>query len=74
MHCFMLLMAEDNSIVCVLHLPYPFICDWTLVCSFHVLDIVNSAAMKIEVYVSFQLKEFSGLIFKKFSLLYGQKF
>ena len=41
---------------------------------FNVLDIVNSAAMKIEVYVSFQLKEFSVLILKKFSLLYGQKF
>ena len=31
---------------------YPFICWWTL--KFHILAIVNSAAMNIEVHVSFQ--------------------
>ena len=39
------------------HLLYPFICQWTLGC-FHVLAIVNSAAMNTGVYVSFQIRVF----------------
>ena len=48
--------------VCIPHLLYPFICLARLGC-FHILAIVNSAAMTIEVYVSFRIM-FYGCIHK----------
>ena len=44
--------------VYVPHLLYPFICQWTFGC-FHVLAIVNSAAVNTGVHVSFQIMVFS---------------
>ena len=41
------------------HLLYPFICWWTFRC-FHVLAVVNNAAVNTEVPVSFQIMVFSG--------------
>ena len=41
------------------HNLYPFICPWTSRC-FHVLAIVNNAAMDIWVHVSFSIVVFSG--------------
>ena len=41
------------------HLLYPFICRWTFRC-FHVLVIVNNAAMNIGMHVSFQIIVLSG--------------
>ena len=40
--------------VYVPQLPYPFICQWTLGC-FHVLAILNNAAMNIGVHVSLSI-------------------
>ena len=40
------------------HLLYPFLCQWQLGC-FHVLAVVNSAAVNIGVHVSFQTMFFS---------------
>ena len=45
--------------VCILHLLYPFICSWTFKC-FRVFVIVNSAAMNIQVHISFQIIVLSG--------------
>ena len=38
---------------------YPFICQWHLFTLLHVLAIINSAAMNVEVHVSFQITVFS---------------
>ena len=48
--------------MCIPHLLYPFICQWTLRFYFHVLAIVNSAAMNIGVHVSFPIMFFSGYV------------
>ena len=53
----MLLQMVLFHCIYVPHLLYPFICRWTLSC-FLVLAIVNSAAMKIGVHVSFWIRVF----------------
>ena len=55
-HYFILFMTQEYSIVYLLN---PFICQQTLGC-FLILAVVNSAAVNIGVYVSFQVRAFSG--------------
>ena len=51
--------------ICILHLVYPFICQWIFLLvqyfrCFHVLVIVKRVSLNIEVHVYFQTKFFSG--------------
>ena len=57
-HSFLCLSSIPLCIY-VPYLLYPFICLWPS-CCFHVLAIVNSAAMNTGVHVSFQITVFSG--------------
>ena len=64
-HYFFLWLSNSPLYIYAPHLLYPFICQWISSMSFmevffHVLAIVNSAAMSIGLHVSFWIRVFSG--------------
>ena len=59
--CSFLWLSNIPLYIYIPHLPYPFLCWWTLGC-FHVLAVVNSAALNTGVYMSFWIVVFSGFM------------